>query len=104
MNVRTQITMDPGLRRRAHARAAELGISFAEYVRRIVGDDLGEARHKQDVSILFDLVDEGQPTDVARDKDKMVAEAVWREHRRGTGRKPRRSAGSAKNRAKPPRR
>lgn len=36
MNVRTRITMDPEVQRRAHAKAAELGISFAEYVRRLV--------------------------------------------------------------------
>ena len=43
MNARTQITMDPEMQRRAHAKAAELGISFAEYVRRVIAQDLGEA-------------------------------------------------------------
>jgi hypothetical protein len=42
MNARTQITMDPDMQHRAHARAAALGISFAEYVRRLVQQDLGE--------------------------------------------------------------
>jgi hypothetical protein len=80
MNARTQITMDPVLTRRARARAAELGISFAEYVRRIVSRDLGEPEAAGDISIIFDLVDEGPPTDIARDKDKMVGEAVWQLH------------------------
>jgi hypothetical protein len=40
MKARTQITMDPDLQRRAQAKAAELGISFAEYVRRLVADVL----------------------------------------------------------------
>lgn len=87
MNVRTQITLDPETQRRAQAKAAELGISFAEYVRRVVTNDLGETRtSKPDISIMFDLVDEGPPTDIARDKDKMLGEAVWKEYLRKTGR------------------
>jgi hypothetical protein len=84
MNARTQITIDPEMQRRAHAKAAELGISFAEYIRRLLAQDLGETKRKVDVSVLFDLVDEGPPTNIARDKDKMVGEAVWEEHRRKT--------------------
>jgi hypothetical protein len=70
MNARTQITMDPDLQRRAQAKAAELGISFAEYIRRLVAGDLGERKPKADISAVFDLVDEGPPTDVARDGRK----------------------------------
>ena len=90
MNARTQITMDPEMQRRAHAKAAELGISFAEYVRRLVANDLGEQRPKADISIFFDLVDDdGPPTNIARDKHKMIAEAVWDNYLRKMGRKPR---------------
>jgi hypothetical protein len=85
MNARTQITMDPEMQRRAHAKAAELGISFAEYVRRIIAQDLGEAKPKADISIFFDLIDEGPRTNIARDKDRFLAEAVWKEHLRKTG-------------------
>jgi hypothetical protein len=87
MNARTQITIDPEMQRRAHAKAAALGISFAEYVRRLLAQDLGEAKRKVDVSLVFDLVDEGPDTNIARDKDKMVGEAVWKEDQRKTGRK-----------------
>ena len=80
MNARTQIPMDPELQRRAQAKAAELGISFAEYVRRLAADDLGQYRPKVDISCIFDLVDEGPPTDIARDKDKMVGEVVRQDH------------------------
>lgn len=90
MNARRQITMDPEMQRRAHAKAAELGVSFAEYVRRLVARDLGEPKPKPDISIFFNLIDEGPPTDIARDKDKLLAEAVWKEHLRKTGRNPRR--------------
>ena len=82
--------MDADRQRRAHAKAAELGISFAEYVRRLVADDLGEPKRKVDVSILFDLGASAEPTDIARDKDKMLGEAVWAEYLRKTGRKKRR--------------
>ena len=92
MNARTQITMDPELQRRAQAKAAELGISFAEYVRRLVANDVGEQKTPVDISILFDLVDEGPPTNIARDKDKMIGEAVWHDYLRKTGRAPRRGS------------
>jgi hypothetical protein len=92
MNARTQITMDPEMQRRAHAKAAELGISFAEYVRRLLARDLGEPKPKPDISVIFDLIKDGPVTDIARDKDKMLGEAVWQKHLRKTGRKPRRKA------------
>jgi hypothetical protein len=102
MNARTQITMDPELQRRAQAKAAELGLSFAEYVRRLVAHDLGEPKRKADISLLFDLGASREPTDVARDKDKMIGEAVWNEHLRKTGektgRKPRRRVRSGTSR------
>jgi hypothetical protein len=88
MTTRTQITMDPNLRRRAQARAAALGVSFAEYVRRLVAEDLGEEPPKADISILFDLDASDEPTDIARDKDKMVGEAVWQEYLRDVGEAP----------------
>jgi hypothetical protein len=90
MNARTQITMDPEMQRRAQAKAAKLGISFAEYMRRLVAQDLGEPKPKADISIFFNLIDEGPPTDIARDKDKMIGEAVWDNYMRKMGRKPRR--------------
>ena len=78
------------MQRRAQAKAAELGISFAEYVRRVVADDLGEAKPKADISVFFDLGASREPTNIARDKDKMIGEAVWEEYSRSIGRKPRR--------------
>jgi hypothetical protein len=98
MNARTQITMDRELQRRAHAKAAELGLSFAEYVRRLVVHDLGEPECRRDISSLFDLGASREPTDIARDKDRMIGEAIWSEHlhksARKTGGRARRRAGS----------
>jgi hypothetical protein len=92
MNARTQITIDPELQRRAQTKAAELGISFAEYVRRLLADDLGEPTPKADISLVFDLGASAEPTDIARDKDELIGEAIWNEHVRKTGRKSRRRA------------
>ena len=89
MNARAQITLDPELQRRAQAKAAGLGISFAEYIRRLVAGDLGgPQKSKPDISVLFDLGASGEPTDIARDKDKMIGRAVWEEYLRDTGRAP----------------
>jgi hypothetical protein len=100
MNARTQITMDPELQRRAQAKAAELGISFAEYIRRLVAGDLDAKKQaKPDISIMFDLGATRQPTNIAHDKDKMIGQALWEEHLRETGGKPhRRRPGKAKQR------
>src|SRR5260370_29010772 len=87
MNARTQVTLDPEMQRRAQAKATDLGISFAEYVRRLVANDLGEPKPKADISMIFDLVDEGPATNIARDKDKMIGEAVWSNYLRKTGAK-----------------
>ena len=83
MNARTQIKVNPELQRRAHAKAAALGISFAEYVRRLLANDLGQRKERNNISLVFDIVDEGPVTNIAADKDSMVGEAVWHEHKRG---------------------
>ena len=80
MNARSQITLDPEVQRRARAKAAEQGISFAEYVRRVVANDLGETRPKVDISVIFDLGASAEPTDIARDKHRMIGEAAWEDH------------------------
>jgi hypothetical protein len=100
MNARTQITMNPALQRQAQAKAAELGISFAEYVRRLVSDDLAESapQRKADISEIFDLVDDGPVTDIARDKDKLIGEAVWGDYLGSVGRKPRGAAKRSRSR------
>ena len=83
--------MPTELRKRAKARAAALGITFSEYVSRLIASDLGEDKPKSraDISIVFDLGASGKPTDIARDKHKMIAEAVWEDYLRKVGRKPR---------------
>ena len=74
MMARTQITMEPEIQRRVRQRAADLGISLAEYVRRLVERDLGSAPAKSDPSLVFDLGKSGG-SDIATHKDSMIAEA-----------------------------
>lgn len=80
MMARTQITLDPELHRRARERAAELGISLAEYIRRLVADDLEPAPPSVGVSAVFNLGDSGG-SDIARHKDRYVGEAIEAEGR-----------------------
>jgi hypothetical protein len=75
MMQRTQITLAPAEHRRARRRAAELGISLAEYIRRLVRQDLESPMAKGDPSRLFALGDSGG-SDVSREKDAYVAEAI----------------------------
>lgn len=75
MMARTQITLDPETRRRARQRAADLGVSFAEYIRQLVEQDLERPTRQADPSAVFDL-GRSKGSDVARDKDDMLGEAV----------------------------
>jgi hypothetical protein len=75
MTAPTKISLEPETRRRAEQRAARLGISVAEYVRRLLERELGEHRERADPSLVFDLGDSGG-SDVARKKDSMLGEAI----------------------------
>ncbi|MDP9361028.1 MAG: hypothetical protein M3P29_06205 [Acidobacteriota bacterium] len=76
---RTQITLDVETHRRARKRAAELGVSFAEYIRSLVARDIASPRKATDPSILFAL-GRSVGSDVAEDKDGMIAEAFAAPH------------------------
>lgn len=81
MMARTQITLDAQAHRRARQRASELGVSLAEYFRRLVDRDLGGPQPKRDVTAIFDLGSSGG-SDVARNKDAMIAEAFLTSRKR----------------------
>lgn len=78
---RTQITLDTQIHRRARQRASELGVSLAEYVRRLVACDLSGPQIKPDVTSVFDLGKSGG-SDVATHKDTMIAESFQRAPRK----------------------
>ena len=80
MTSRTQITLSPEVHRRARTRAAELGVSFAEYIRRLVERDLGEPEQRADPSVVFNLGRSGE-SDIAREKDDAIGKATAARHR-----------------------
>ncbi|MGI8903742.1 MAG: hypothetical protein ACR2IP_08840 [Solirubrobacteraceae bacterium] len=79
MVVRTQVTLDELAHRRAKARAAELGISFAEYVRQVLDRDLGEPGPRPDISEIFGMLNSGE-TDVSENIHRYVGEAISEYH------------------------
>jgi hypothetical protein len=74
MMSRTQIMLEQEIQRRARQRASDLGVSLAEYVRRLVARDLGGAQPVADPAVVFDL-GASDGSDVAAHKDAMLAEA-----------------------------
>ena len=81
MTQRTQITLDSADHVRARRRAADLGVSLAEYLRRLVRADLGGEQSRGDASALFALGDSGG-SDIARHKEAYIGDAVEAEHPR----------------------
>ena len=74
MMARSQISLDGELQARARQRAADLGISFAAYVRRLIVQDLVEGRQRADPSVIFNLGSSGG-SDIARNKEAMLDDA-----------------------------
>jgi len=75
MMARTQIILEPEMQRRARQRASDLGVSLAEYFRRLVARDLGSPPVPGNVASVFDL-GRSDKADVGRNKSAMMAEAV----------------------------
>lgn len=84
MMARTQITLEAEMQRRARQRAGELGVSLAEYLRRLVARDLTRPKVSTAVDRIFDLGN-SDGSDIAKHKHSMIAEsfaAVRRRKRR----------------------
>ena len=75
MMARTQITLDPENQSRARRRAADLGISLAEYIRRLVERDLGGPPAQAVPSLVFDL-GRSRGSNIAKQKDAMIGAAT----------------------------
>lgn len=88
MMARTQITLELETHRRARQRASELGVSLAEYLRRLVQKDLGSPQKKAaDISCIFNLGEGGRDSDIANHKDEMIGDAIWADLERGRWRR-----------------
>jgi hypothetical protein len=81
MMERTQIALEAEMHHRARQRASELGVSLAEYFRRLVERDLTRPKAAIKVDRVFDLGNSGG-SDIAKDKDSMIAESVNVLHRK----------------------
>ncbi len=99
MSATVEINVDDELMEHAASRAAELGLTPGEYLQRLLRDDLeacerptglAEDGEPFDISEMFDLVTDGPETDIAKDKDKLIGEAVWEEYLSESGQQPRR--------------
>ncbi|MCY4571435.1 MAG: hypothetical protein OXF01_01435 [Gemmatimonadetes bacterium] len=74
MMTRTQLSFERDMLRDARERAGQMGVSLAEYVRRLVSADLQGTKRSVDPGVVFDLGCSGG-SDIARDKDRMLSEA-----------------------------
>ena len=74
MMAKTQITLETEMQRRARQRANDLGVSPAEYFRRLVARDLARPETATHVDWVFDLGSSGG-SDIASQKHSMIAEA-----------------------------
>lgn len=75
MMARTQITLEHQIHRRARQRASELGVSLAEYVRRLVTRDLAGPQAEGDITCVFDLGSSGG-SNIAKNKGAMIGDAM----------------------------
>lgn len=79
--MRTVITLPDHLHAEAKRRAAEQGISFAEFVRRLFHRELGTAELHGDLDGICAMV-HGEPFDMSTDGKAIVAEAAAAQHTR----------------------
>lgn len=75
MASRMQVSLDCETHQHARRRASQLGVSLAEYFRRLVSRDLAGLETNADVDRIFDLGDSGG-SDFARNKTEMIAGAM----------------------------
>ena len=74
MMAKTQIALETEMQRRARQRANDLGVSLAEYFRRLLARDLARPETAAPVDRIFDLGN-SRSSDIASQKDSMIAEA-----------------------------
>ena len=73
--MRTQIDLESEQHALVKRKAADLGISMAEYIRRLVERDLAQTAPSSDVSAIFGIGDSGG-SDIAVDRRRATAEAI----------------------------
>lgn len=73
----TNILLDPSLRAVAKRRAEERGLSLSAYIRDLIrSDDAASRAATSDITPVIGILGRGDsPTDIARDKHEMIAQA-----------------------------
>jgi len=85
-----QITLELEEKDLARARlAAEAqGVAMEAYLRQLIAANLpisgAQSRQQMFLSKIFGMGSSAEPTDIAKDKDKLIGEAVWEEYARET--------------------
>jgi len=82
MTVQITVPIDDASLERVRSAATARGMTVESYVAELVRLRFppSEQPVKGHVSSIFGLVKDGEPTDIARDKDKLIGEAVWQEY------------------------
>lgn len=73
--MRTQIALEPEQHAGVKRKAAEMGVSMAEYLRQVIERDLASPEPRGDISDIFALGRSGG-SDIAAEGKGVVAEAV----------------------------
>lgn len=73
--MRTQIHLESEQHALIKRKAADLGVSMAEYIRRLVERDLNQTGSSSDISVIFGIGDSGG-SDIAVDRKGATAEAI----------------------------
>ena len=73
--MRMQIALEAEQHALVKRKAADLGISMAEYIRRLVESDLAQSSPRPDISAIFGIGDSGGG-DIAVDRRGATAEAI----------------------------
>ncbi len=73
--MRTQIALETEQHARVKRKAAELDISMAEYIRRLIDRDLQQTRPNGDISDIFGIGDSGG-SNIALNRKSATAKAI----------------------------
>ena len=90
MSKHVTIELDEEELARARAAAEARGVPLEEYLEQLVAAHLppgvSPSRQRGLLEKIIGMGSTEHPTDIARDKDKLIAEAVWEEYQRETTR------------------
>jgi Ribbon-helix-helix protein, copG family len=88
MSQHVTIQLDENDIERAQKAAEALGVSTEEFLRQLITANLPiRSGPRVPFSAIFPIGSSDEPTDISKDKDKMISEAVWEEYLRETGQK-----------------